>query len=84
MASEVPFPAAGLKDIGVLDGDLPELGTLFHRLNNQLGIILANAELIENKSQSESARARAGQIVTSAVDAIATATDIRSRINDQH
>ena len=27
-----------------------ELGLLFHRLNNQLGIILANAELLEAKS----------------------------------
>ena len=29
-----------------------DLGLLFHRLNNQLGIILANAELLEAKSAS--------------------------------
>ena len=28
----------------------PELGLLFHRLNNQLGIILANAELLGSDS----------------------------------
>ena len=26
----------------------PELRTLFHRLNNQLGVILAHAELLES------------------------------------
>ena len=83
MASEVPFPTPGPTDVGLLDGVVPELGTLFHRLNNQLGIILANAELIENRSQNDSARARAAQIVTGAVDAIATAQDIRARVNSR-
>ena len=37
----------------------PDLGLLFHRLNNQLGIILANAELLEAKAADEmDARAR--------------------------
>jgi len=31
----------------------PELRLLFHRLNNQLGIILAHAELLEAKSADE-------------------------------
>ena len=36
-----------------------DLGLLFHRLNNQLGIILANAELLEAKAADEmGARAR--------------------------
>ena len=34
-------------------------GLLFHRLNNQLGIILANAELLEAKLADEISRARA-------------------------
>ena len=38
--------------------DTPERGLLFHRLNNQLGIILANAELLEAKAGDEMTRAR--------------------------
>lgn len=55
-------------------GDLQQL---FHRLNNQLGIILANAELLETRLQEDTHRARAGQVVTSALDAIATVQNIR-------
>src|SRR5262249_28846487 len=40
-----------------------DLGLLFHRLNNQLGIILANAELLEAKAADEMTRARASQVV---------------------
>jgi hypothetical protein len=35
----------------------PDLRTLFHRLNNQLGIILANAELLEAKTTDATNRA---------------------------
>ncbi len=56
------------------------LGLLFHRLNNQLGIILANAELLEAKLQDEGSRARASQVVASALDALSTAKDIRTRL----
>jgi hypothetical protein len=55
----------------------PELRLLFHRLNNQLGIILAHAELLEAKSADDANRARATQVVTSALEAMATAKDIR-------
>jgi hypothetical protein len=54
-----------------------ELRLLFHRLNNQLGIILAHAELLEAKSGDEVNRARAGQVVSSALDAMSTAKAIR-------
>ena len=57
--------------------NVDQLGLLFHRLNNQLGIILANAELIEVKASDEAIRARASQVVSSAVDAMATAREIR-------
>ena len=56
------------------------LGTLFHRLNNQLSIILANAELLEAKSTDAGARARAGQVVSSALDAMGTAREIRTAV----
>ena len=54
-----------------------DLGLLFHRLNNQLGIILANAELLEAKSADDMSRARASQVVASVLDAMATAREIR-------
>ena len=56
-----------------------ELGLLFHRLNNQLGIILANAELLEAKSSDDMSRARAAQVVASVLDAMTTAREIRLR-----
>ena len=59
-----------------------DLGLLFHRLNNQLGIILANAELLEAKSGDEPGRARASQVVLSVMDAMATAREIRLRVRD--
>ena len=55
----------------------PELRLLFHRLNNQLGIILAHAELLEAKSDNEMNRSRAAQVVTGALDAMGTVKEIR-------
>ena len=59
-----------------------DLGLLFHRLNNQLGIILANAELLEAKAGDEPGRARASQVVLSVLDAMATTREIRLRVRD--
>jgi len=59
--------------------DALDIDTLFHRLNNQLGIILANAELLESKLSEEKTRVRAGQIVIGALEAIAAVRDIRTR-----
>ena len=56
-----------------------DLGLLFHRLNNQLGIILAHAELLEAKATDNVHRARAAQVVSSVLDAMATARDIRTQ-----
>ena len=56
-----------------------ELRLLFHKLNNQLGIILAHAELIEAKAGDEVGRARAAQVVASVLDAMGTAREIRNR-----
>lgn len=58
----------------VPDSDLPKL---FHLLNNQLGIILANAELLEHRLMEDTHRARAGQVVVSVLDAIRTSQRIR-------
>lgn len=59
-----------------------ELGLLFHRLNNQLGIILANAELLEAKAADDALRARAGQVVNSVLEAMMTAREIRLRLRN--
>ena len=56
-----------------------ELRELFHRLNNQLGIILAHSELLEAKAADEAARTRAAQVVNSVLEAMSTAREIRNR-----
>lgn len=57
----------------------PQLRLLFHQLNNQLGIVLAHAELLEAKSPDTTLRARAEQVVKSVLDAMGTAKEIRQR-----
>ena len=59
------------------DSSRTEFIRLFHTLNNQLGIILANAELLEGRLSDTTHRARAGQVASSALDAIATAQQMR-------
>ena len=59
--------------------DDAELRQLFHKLNNQLGIILSHGELLELKSTDESNKSRATQVVTGALEALATARKIRAR-----
>ena len=56
-----------------------ELRQLFHQLNNELGIILSHAELLESKAPDEPNRKRAAQVVTSVLDALTTAREIRLR-----
>jgi hypothetical protein len=70
-----PFTVAELSR-GPMD-EAPELRLLFHRLNNQLGIILAHAELLESKASDSANRARAAQIIASALEAMGTVKDIR-------
>ena len=57
-----PLSVEELLARGPMD-ESPELRLLFHRLNNQLGIILAHAELLEAKAADEMNRARAAQVV---------------------
>jgi hypothetical protein len=60
-----------------------QLRQLFHQLNNQLGIVLAHAELLEAKAADTSNRARAEQVVRSVLDAMGTAKEIRRRSESQ-
>ena len=57
----------------------PELSALFHRLNNQLGIILTHAELLEAKASDDMNRARAAQVIAGALEALSTAKEIRRK-----
>jgi hypothetical protein len=61
-----------------------DLRGLFHRLNNQLGIILAHAELMEKKAADETSRSRAGQVVTSVLDAMGTAKEISMQVGSRN
>jgi hypothetical protein len=63
-------------------GDVPanlDLQALFHRLNNQLGSLLAHAELLETKAADDVNRARAAQVVRSALEAMGTVRAIYQR-----
>lgn len=60
--------------------DQAELTRLFHRLNNQLGVVLANAELLEARLSNETERARATLVVSGALEAISTIRDLRARL----
>ena len=63
------------------DSAVPEeVVRLFHRLNNQLGVILANAELLEHRLADEPLRTRAEQVVTGTLDAINTAQHLRKEV----
>ena len=50
---------------------------LFHRLNNQLGVVLANAELLESRLTDDAQRARAGQVVSGTIEAIGVVQQLR-------
>jgi hypothetical protein len=54
-----------------------DLRELFHTLNNQLGIILSHAELLEAKVKEDAQHARATQVVTTTLEALATTRKIR-------
>jgi hypothetical protein len=71
-----PYSVEELQARRLMD-ESPDLRLLFHRLNNQLGIILAHAELLESKAPDDMNRARAAQVVTSALEAMGTVKEIR-------
>ncbi len=55
---------------------------LLHRLNNQLGVILAHAELLETKAQDDAQKARASQVVNAALQAMAVSRELRDKVSD--
>jgi len=59
-----------------------DLSELFHRLNNELGIILSHAELLEAKCDQDKNRSRAAQVVAAALEALGTARQIRAQMNE--
>jgi hypothetical protein len=79
MDSRILYSVSDLLERGAMDQP-QELRRLFHRLNNQLGIILAHAELMEKKAADEMSRSRATQVVTSVLDAMGTAKEIRMQM----
>jgi hypothetical protein len=80
--SLVSYSVADLLERGGMDQPR-ELRHLFHQLNNQLGIILAHAELLEKKAADETSRSRATQVVSSVLDAMVTAKEIRMQIGNR-
>jgi len=63
------------------DTDADELRQLFHRLNNQLGIVLANAELLQARVAEPVNRARITQVVDSALQAMGTVRELRLKLD---
>ena len=61
--------------------DASDLRLLFHRLNNQLGIILAHSELLESKLPDEHHRARVAQVVTAALEAMGVTRSLHDRLD---
>jgi hypothetical protein len=64
------------------DADSPsslDLEALYHRLNNQLGVILAQAELLDARATDDASRLRAAQMVSSTLAALGTVREIRQR-----
>jgi hypothetical protein len=76
------YSVTDLLELGAMDQP-QELRRLFHRLNNQLGIILAHAELMEKKAADETSRSRASQVVNSVLDALGTAKEIRLQMGNR-
>ena len=66
--------------MGEMVGESAELRSLYHRLSNELGVILAHAELLEVRAPDATSRGRAAQVVTSVLDAMGTVRELRDRV----
>ena len=60
---------------------MDDLRQLFHTLNNQLGIILTHAELIEAKAPDDGLRKKATTVLESTMDALRTVREMRTRLD---
>jgi len=61
--------------------DAVEPGQLYHRLNNQLNIVLAQTELLESRLTDQQHKARAAQIISSLLEAMTTARELRAHLS---
>ena len=80
MTCDAPWKDAVSEDVN--QNQYRDLSDLFHRLNNELGIILSHAELLEAKCDQDKNRSRASQVVAAALEAMGTARQIRAHVND--
>lgn len=53
----------------------------FHRLNNHLGIVLVNAELIEQRCPDAPTRLRAADVVAAALEALDAVKTLRHEVS---
>ena len=56
------------------------MSKLLHGLNNQLGVILANAELLEHRLGDDANKVRASLVVSGTLEAITTAQRLRQAL----
>jgi hypothetical protein len=61
----------------------PSLQELFHRLNNQLGAVLAQAELLESRAVDDVNRSGAAQVVSSVLSSLTTVKAIRLAVEGE-
>jgi hypothetical protein len=80
--NRLSYSVSDLLELGSMEQP-QDLRRLFHRLNNQLGIILAHAELMEKKAADETSRSRAGLVVNSVLEALGTAKEIRMQMGNE-
>ena len=66
-----------------VETSLSEVARL-HGLNNQLGVSLANAELLEHRLGDDANRVRASLVVSGTLEAITTAQRLRQALSSNN
>ena len=64
------------------ESTVSEISRLLHGLNNQLGVILANAELLEHRLGDDANKVRASLVVSGTLEAISTAQRLRFALSN--